>query len=512
MRLRSSAPGLLSLVLLTAAAGCSPEGEGDTITSDSADLVGRVAGSSIASANVKANATYLTARGIAALEDVGAFDGTVGALAHRVDGIIANQPADGRFSIQEILTIEKPGFVDTLFPEEKAALPKLWALLETTKVAPGAVTLPALVDLAEADLSIAAGAPIKPATLAISSLPTALQTAAKRLELTRDADGDPTTVSEVDLDLAIATPGPYTPGEVQSFKDIKLLFVERATTSLSAKVRVTDPGVTKKTLATWGGASLAFEQSVTYRETRSVTFFDRSNDSHLPVAIDARLVRQATVTLPPNAKLLVLDETTESEQVTTGGALETAGGTATVELWSGGVRQGSYRTTLPALKSINERKDLGAFADYQFLGASGAPLVRNVVETRTNNGYGSRSSFATWSYDLAALPLPTPYEPQVIAATATPPLGVPAGRYEVPAGSVGTLVIDLYPEGVMRVTRPNGQTARSQLYVWTYAKRNAAFPDRLRAMWDAQKNKMTIFFDGQGTLYDGPLTAAMRKG
>src|SRR5690242_15993021 len=94
-------------------------------------LVTRVSGSAIPSAYVDPHATYFSARSIATLADVGALRGALASLAQRADGIIAAQPADGRVSTNELLRLEQPGFIQTLFPEEKAALPLFWKLMET---------------------------------------------------------------------------------------------------------------------------------------------------------------------------------------------------------------------------------------------------------------------------------------------------------------------------------------------------------------------------------------------
>ncbi len=512
MPLRSFRIGLVGVVALAFAAGCTATSEEPAITADTADLVGRIAGSTIASPNAKASATYLSARRIDTLETIGALTGVLADMASRVDGIIANQPADGRFSVQELLTIEKPGFVETLFPEEKATLGKLWELLETTNGAPQGVALPALATLTAVDVSTPAGLPVKPAKLTIASLPAALQPAAQRLQLTRNDDFDAATVTEADLDGAIAQPGPYTPAEVASFEAIKLLFLERAGTALKARVEVSDPVASSTVVATWGGATLRFDQTVSYTERRSATFHDRSTDSHLSVDLTGRLQRQARVELPANHTLVVIDETTEREAVSKGGALEAEAGAATVEVWSGGVRQGSFRANLPLLKSLDEKKPLAEFSDYQFVGTSGAPLFRNVAEAQNRRDSWSRGSWATWTFDATQKPMPASADASALPILATPTLTVAPGRYEVPAGAAGNLLVDLYPEGVMRVTRPNGQTARGRLYIWTYAKTDAQFPDRLRALYDARTNEMSVFFDGSSTLFRGPLTGAMRKG
>jgi hypothetical protein len=506
----------LSFVVIATDMGCAAPGEigpeGDATADGEDELIGRVAGSSISSPNAKASATYLTARRVDTLQQVGALTGTALDLASRVDGIIANQPADGRVSVQELLQIEKPGFIETLFPEEKAALKKVWEMLETTRGVATNVTLPPNLTLEAVDVSTVAGAPIKPAKLAIASLDPTLATDARRLELTRNDDGDAETVTEADLDAAIATPGPYTPEEVKSFQAIKALFLARAGTALHAKLQVTDPGATSKLLATWGPAKVTFDQVVSYQERRSRTFWSGNrSSSSLDVNITAGLNRAANVALPPNHFLVILDEASESEVVSKGGAIEKpAAGPSTVEVWSGGARLARFRAKLPAFASTQENKDLRDFGDYAFVTKSGAPLVRNVTAAKMN-GNSADTVYATWSYDTTAKPTPAGAEPWVLSELVTPRFPLPPGRYEVPVPSLPGLLVDLYPEGIVRVTRPDGQTTRSRLYIWQNTQFDVTFPDMFRTIYNPQTGELSVFQDGRPTLFRGPLTTAMRK-
>lgn len=512
---RSYSLGLASLLLV----GCAvPEDiEADTSASD---LVGRVDGSTIASPNANAGATYLTARHIDSLEQVGALDGTLDGLAHRVDGIIANKPADGRFSIDELLQIEKPGYVETLFPEEKAALPGLWKLLETTKAAaqPVAVTAPSA--FAAVDVSTPAGALVEPASLPIASLPADTQLSVKRLELTQNADGDATTVSKADLASAIATPGPYTPSDITAFQKVLDLFAARAGTALDARVEVPAPGSTQADVATLGTAKLSLSESLAYEETRSAWLNGNAPAGSVDVRISAHHQWQASLALVGDQKAIVIDETSEAEHVATSGAFQADAGAVTVEIWSGGTRTGSYRLALPKIASVDERVDLSSYADYTFV-AGGAPLVRNVVSASTqysswyNQYYGSQHSTtynASFTYDLAAAAPTGAVDPQGLAGVATPALPAIPGRYEVTAGAAGVVDVDLYPQGVVRVTRASGQSMRTHLYHWDpQTKWDVDFPDRFRVILDPSGG-LEIFFDGQGTLFSGPITTATRKG
>ena len=493
---------------------CSQGGGESGADDDASDLVGRVPGSSISSPNAKPGKTYLTVRGINSLQQVGALEGTLGTLAARVDGIIANQPADGRFSIQELLQIEKPGFIETLFPAEKAALPQLWELLETTKAKPSFVAAKGQVAFAATDISVGPGL-LKPASLAIASLPVTLQESSRRLELTHDGDADPSTVMESDLAAVIAAPGPYTPPEIDQFRQVQILFLERAGTTLTAKVSVPLPFSNTVTMKTWGQAKLALTQSLEYTETRSNNVPRRSgaHDARVDVGIEAHQIYRPEIQLGPNQKLLVIDETSEAERTSDAAPFEfPVGGNVTIEVWSGGVRLGSYRAKLPALPVKDERTDLSAYADYAFV-AGGNPLFRNVVSAKIVYGNWDNASSVRFTYDVASAPIPALADPAALNAVKTPTGDVRPGRYEITVPSIGVCEVDLYPEGVVRFTRTGGASTRSRLYMWhDRTKHDLGFPDRLRAIWDPFANYIEVFFDGNVVLFDGALTGSMRKG
>ena len=508
---RISNAALLSC-LLPLGSGCSVEaGDSDT---EASDLIGRVPGSSISSPNAKAGKTYLTVRRIDSLQAVGALEGVAGTLAARVDGIIANQPADGRFSIQELLQIEKPGFIETLFPEEKVALSKLWQLLETTNANPSVVAGGTQTPFAAVDISVGPGL-IKPVNIAIPSLPIGLQESARRLELTHDADATPSTVMEADLAAAIATPGPYTLAEIEQFRQVQILFLERAGTTLAAKVNVPLPLVSAVTMQTWGSAKLVLTQSVAYTETRTKNArrFSGNRDAAVTVSVEAHRVYKPEIQLGPNQKLLVIDETTEAERTSDTAPLDfPAGGTVTVEIWSGGVRLGSHRAKLPALPFKDERIDLSSYADYQFV-AGGNALSRNVVSAAVRYDNGFAASSAHFVYEVASTPIPPGADASALTTLSTPTGNVHAGRYEITVPSVGACQVDLYPEGVVRFSRPGGASTRSRLYMWNQVNQHdLGFPDRLRAIWNPAANYIKVFFDGARMLLEAPLTGALRTG
>jgi hypothetical protein len=445
----------LFAVLPFAAVACASSAGGET---SSSDLVERVDGSTLASPNVKPNATYLKQRKIASLEAVGAVGATQLSVAKRLDGIVASAPANGAYGVDELLRMEQPDFIATLRPEERAALPVLWELLETTNDAPAAGADPTLPSLEGRDVSTPAGPLVKPASIAIASVVASRRDALERLELTRNSDGDPSTVSEADLDGALAQPGPYTPAEVEVFKATKLTFFERATTALSAKVEVVPSGVTSRTVATFGAASIVVDDSVSYNESRTLDLGNTSIDTdYVSVDVSIRGLRRATYAVhgEQNVTLVLIDEASGEEIVSSGTLADHAASTFTVETWRSGRREGSYRTTLPAMAARSGSANLSTFVDYDFVTPEGKKLERNL--TSAYEHIFKRG--ATWTYDAA----PRPPSGNIAAADVLQPkLEIVPGRYELSADDGAIVTVDVYPQGVVRVD-VGGVTASSAL-------------------------------------------------
>jgi hypothetical protein len=501
---------------------CGCEAGPDEITTDqlSAALVSRVPSSSIASPNVVAGKTYLSTRRISPLASVGALNGAMGSLVYRIDGIIVNQPADGRLSISELVQMEQPGFIETLFADERAALPSVWELMATTSDPPTPLAIAPLATVQPVDISTPPGQLAKPASLAISTLPsTSQKDAANRLELTRNSDGDATTVTEADLNAAIANPGPYTRSEVSTFGDILLLFVQRATSALTARASVPEPRLVTGTVANWGAATLAISQLAEITELRSLSLHTNSPSDSTNVSISAHSTQSTALTLTGNQKLLLIEDATDDEQALGSGPLTTNGaGDLTLETWSGGVRTGTWRATAPVIAQLDQRVDLSAYADYTFVASvTSAPLARNVVSSRadySSSGYVSYT--ASFNYGVTQQPIPSSgVNDEALAKVATPHVQLPPGRYVVPMknASAGSAFFDLYPEGVVRLTRPTGQSVRNSIVTWRTTQLYFYFSDNYAGSYDLSANQLNIHgTSGTTTLIDTPLTIAQRKG
>jgi hypothetical protein len=512
---------LLLLASLTATAvGCA-EPEGEPIASADADMIGRVKGSTLGSAYAKPSSTYLTVRTVSLLEQVNALSEDVMKLADRVDGIIANQPPDGRVSVQELVKIEQPGFIETLFPAEKAALPKLWALMETSNAAPkNPSAVAALPTIQVQDTSKAAGTLSAPTFLAINELPSELQQAANRVQLTKDSDNDDATITVADLNAVIATPGPYTPAEVKQFEEILAIFTARAKSSIASTATIQAPFAKSSTLSALGTAKLRVEDSFVLRESRRLSMSGSSGSTQ--VTLEGFLKRNLLVETAPGEQVIAIAETSESERLIAGtlDGLET--GVTTFEVWANGQRKSIHRVKFAsAFEGKDERIDLSKWADHTF-SAGNTTLFRNVVTaTSTYNSYYNRhygnqstqSYSATFEYGTTAVAPTGEVDNGALSRVATPS-GIVPGRYEVSAGSAGKVRIDVSPTGVVNVTRlTTGASVRSHLYTWhDGTKFDTNFPDRFRVLIHGSTGEISIFFDGQGQLFQGYLKAANRVG
>ena len=258
--------------------------------------------------------------------------------------------------------------------------------------------------------------------------------------------------------------------------------------------------------------TLDVEQSLRYEETRSATFFRGSSDTSLDVSLNARRAARAVLNLLPGQSLVLIDINSETERVVSGELGWEFDGTVVAEVWSGGARIGSYRAALPKLASVDERVDLRDYIDYQLM-AGATPLVKNATTAgvRYDTYYNQYS--ASFTFDTAALPRPPAVDASALDKLATPRSSLMPGRYEMAvSGLGGACKLDISPEGVVTFTRPGGAPVRANMYIWSYTKFNAQYPDRLRGLFDPRTSNLLIFFDGSGTLFNSTITDTFRTG
>ena len=504
--------GLALLLGACTPPGELPAAEDDEPASLRSALITRVSGASIASPNVDKTKSYLSERGISTLDTLGALPGALGSLARRVDGILGAKSADGRFSVSEILRMEQPAYIRTLFPDEKAALPRLWALLETTPADPTPVTIAGLPALSVVDVSTPATVPVKPAKLAIGSLPGVLLAPARRLEMIDDSDGDPETITEADLGDPLGDPAPWTADEIDAFTQIQQLFITRAGTRLNYALQVPTPTQRSVSVAALGPAKLVLEQGIRYEESRSALVLPLDPISGVVRALQAQRSAKVRVDLGTASQLVLLDINSETERVVTGDLSWEFSGTAVAEIWSGGARLGSYRLSLPKVAATSDQLQLDDYVDYQLV-AGGKPLVRNPVRTVVDKTVWYTSYRSSYTFDESARP-PDSVDYTALSVLETPTPSLLPGRYElsVPALGVGTCKLDLSPSGAVAFTRPGGTAMRMILLTGRRKLLKNLYPDSLLVEFDPATGNLNIFFEGASPLFNEPVTDSARTG
>ncbi len=505
--------GGLSLLLgACAPSGESPAAEDDELASQRSALITRVSGASIASPNIDKTKSYLSQRGISTLDTLGALPGALGSLARRVDGILGAKSADGRFSVSEILRMEQPAYIRTLFPDEKAALPRLWALLETTPADPTRVSVAGLPALAVVDISTPATVPIKPAHLAVGSLPALLLTPARRLEMIVDSDGDIETITEADLDDPLGDPGPWTAEEIEAFKQIKQLFIARAGTRLNYALQVPVPAQHSSSVATLGVVKLVLDQGVRYEESRSALTSYLSPSPGVRKYLQAQRSAKVRVDLGTASQLLLIDINSETERIVTGDLSWEFSGTVVAEVWSDGTRLGSYRLAMPTVAPESAQLDLDDYVDYQLV-AGGKPLVRSAVRARTDTTTSYTNYLAWFTFAETTQP-PDSVDYIAYGMLETPRPNLLPGRYEfiIPGLSVGTYKLDIAPSGVIAFTRPGDTALRMSLMTGRRQFFSGTYSDSLQIELDPSTGNLKVGFAGASALFDAPITDANRTG
>lgn len=439
-----------------------------------ADGVQILKGSDIPSQFVTAGKKYLTGRQLDSLEEVKALaDDTMHEVAMRADGIVANHPADGRLDAGELVKFESGELAASLFPEEKAALPKLWKLLE----APGgsAVSMANVApNVTPTEHRVEPGGLTAPTSVMISSLKTEWQTLAKRVELLANADGNASTIQLADVEHALANPGPFTPAEIEKLALIKNEILSRATSTEIAEVIVPRPGPTM-THGMIGSIAIDFTADVTIREERGVSRWDGTSDTpSFSGSLFFDWTANGTLHTNQADSLVLLQLDTGKETVVSGSEIELpeVAGSVVVERYVAGDRQETHLVAFPAFSPGSHMgdHDWGEYLDYDFVLADHTHLVKNVTATKYesqyySNNYGQtlKHWFATFRWEREAKPSPgANYEEDVLGEVETPSVALPPGRYEQPIGNGQTAYLDIYRPGVffIRIGNESGRLER----------------------------------------------------
>ncbi|MGE5182025.1 MAG: hypothetical protein ACM31C_08180 [Acidobacteriota bacterium] len=393
-------------------------------------------GSDIPSAFVDPNKYYMMSRNIANLNTVSALDMVEAPLAKRIDGIIANMPADGLINLAELVRMENPAIHSSLFPQEQAALPKLWKLFEAPST--NDVVYGPKDNFGVLDDSYPPAAAVPPASLAISALPTDLQAPAQRLENVYNSDSDATTVTLADLASGIANPAAFTQAEVTAFASIQAVFRDQAVAQSDAKLVVSPAPGTFAVDATLGPATFHMAGTTTIDEQRQ----DYSN--YLTSTLTATQAVATTVALAAGTQLVVIDQDAGTETVFGAGTVPSLPkGQFVFEAWNGGQRTFSTNATLPLMTS-KQQSQLSDKLDYTLMSGL-TPLVRNLNSaTVTYNGYTYYT--VHYTFDTTTIAPPANANQQAVTATSSPAVKIPVGRYSFPTSRTTFYV---YPNNVV---------------------------------------------------------------
>jgi hypothetical protein len=462
-----------------------PGGKADSFTT--------IKGSDIPSQHVDSSKSYMLSRRITTLQQVGAFDMVQDRLAQRIDGIIANMPTDGKLHLSELVRMETPAIHDSLFPDEVAALPTYWKMME----APAAndfVTGPDAT-FGVVDAATPPGPAVLPANLAITSLATELQTAATRLQNKYDADANPTTVQYPDLVSGIANPGAFTPAEVAAFQRIQVVFREQAVATAAAEIVVSPmPGAYAKAMMV-GPIKLDVDGDTRFDEDRT------HNRSQLVTRLVATQTQVTTATLPADAMLLMISKGSLAESAHATGVVPVGAGQHVFEVWHNGQRTFHTNVHTPDL-TRKQTIDLGNHLDYTLV-AGLTPLVRNVVTaTATSSGWTSKFNFTK-----TAVPPTDPVNQQGLQMTATPVVKIPVGRYQIPNTN---MTLHVYPDNVMWIVTGNHTNNNQGYRLLPQTLSNSTAPARfvnpqLNATFDVASSTLRI-----GSSANVALNASMR--
>lgn len=316
-----------------AACGGTRDGEESGETADAlSEAATPRKGSTIQSPSVSPAKDYWGARSIEMLVKVGYLKPDEAQLAKRADGIIANSPPNGALGVDELAALESPAHVHTLFPAERAMLPKLWAILEIGPAAPAQSTAPSVqFNVVDAYTPQAVQHPI-------ASLSGGLQTLARRIQLSANSDGDDQTISGADVAEAYADRGSYLPGEIQSLGPI-LQEISAASPRLPAetqRIEVSTAPSTKSVLFDKAGAKGEMTATLSIAGTYGLGT-NPAAGGQLP---QLRMVVSNTLSLATTgATVIILNKSTGvAELGRNGGPLYTGAADTRVEVWTGGAR------------------------------------------------------------------------------------------------------------------------------------------------------------------------------
>jgi len=272
-------------------------------------------GSSIRSPSVDPTKRYWGARSIERLVRLGYLTEMEAAVAERADGIIATNPSNQKLGVDELATLESPEHASSLFPDERAVIPKLWKILLIDD-APD-------VSAADASLTLIPAESVPTAETKIA----ATSRTAQRVQLTCDSDSDPSTLTSTDIECAYADRASYTPREIE---ELRALVREIAKAGAEPTQSLTLPATAASTLFTASGVTISASL------VPSLVVSWRTGDVD-EGALQLQ-TRMQLLPIPANTFVVQLDHDTGAETDARAGGLSVGTSGTRVEIWTGGTR------------------------------------------------------------------------------------------------------------------------------------------------------------------------------
>ena len=332
--LRNRFSSLLSVTSVLALCACTGSSGDDAVAGDESNLNEASAprpGSSIHSPSVDPSKMYWGGRSIDLLQKVGYLTPAEAKLALRADGIIASNPANQRIGVDELATLESPEHIGTLFPEERAIIPKLWKVLaieaavDISPPAPGGVA-PLVVDR------------YTPRATQLPVTSTSAVALARRIQLTHDSDANPETISGIDVERAYANRSSYLPEEAALFSTLVREIAGGAARLGPETQRLEFPGVNRTVFRDLSPLSLKLVNAPLDKNLKGgswplVPLVPRGTGTpELEVASFVELD-----STDPELKVIIFDKETGVDLLGSWGSSVT-GNLKRVEVWKGGVR------------------------------------------------------------------------------------------------------------------------------------------------------------------------------
>ncbi|MBN2358129.1 MAG: hypothetical protein JXR83_01665 [Deltaproteobacteria bacterium] len=419
-------------------------------------MVRVIPGNNITSANVDANKNYIDGRDIANLKEVGAINDAQTGVLERADGIIAALPANGQADVDELVRLEDPNYAATLFPDERAVQPGLWKTLEWSDVAAAAEMAP-FAPLAERDLTSSPQMLDYNKQFAIADLPADVQKTAKRVQLVLNSDSNATTINLPDLERAMepASAARFKPDEIEQMKKTVAFIraeVRKTAPAMTARIEVPKPGVETQDIPYSGSVQFKLTTNTKLVETADATYSNyRTSTSNRQLNLERS--RTVTITPPPGKQVMLINMDTGKEtlvktsQQFAPGALN---GKYRVEVWSQGQRVENGEVSIPS--SQVERLAMSNRLGFSFVDPSGNALLRTQIPMPSDNRRGS-SSYYTYQQRFEYQPTSAPPAP----ITTSPYGSLKPGVYKIDRPN-DPIVVEMFPEGVIRLNRGNSQT------------------------------------------------------